>query len=67
MGAPLAGGQKVSSSGTAGSDKNVVGYSILQAEDMDGAVEMLKDHPHLTWTEGCEVEVHEAMPKPGGN
>jgi len=65
MGAPLANGQKVTESGTSPSDKMVVGYSILQAESMDAAVEMLKDHPHLGWTEGCEIEVHEAMPLPG--
>ena len=65
MGTPLANGMKVSTSGTSPSDKNVVGYSVLQAESMEEAVEMLKNHPHLQWTEGCEVEVHEEMPLPG--
>jgi hypothetical protein len=36
MGAPLVGGQKLSQSGSSASDKQVVGYSILQAEDMAG-------------------------------
>lgn len=65
MGTPLANGQKVTKSGTSPSDKNVVGYSILQAEDMEAAKAMLMEHPHLQWTEGCEVEVHECMPLPG--
>jgi hypothetical protein len=65
MGTPLGNGQAVTSEGTAPSDKEVVGYSILQAEDMDGAVAMLKDHPHLKWNEGCAIEVHEALPLPG--
>jgi len=64
MGTPLAGGQKVTNGGTSPSDKGVVGYSILQAESMDAAVEMLKGHPHLEWTDGCEIEVHESMPMP---
>jgi hypothetical protein len=65
MGAPLANGQAVTESGTHPSHKDVVGYSVLQAESMDAAVEMLKDHPHLGWAEGCEIEVHETMPLPG--
>jgi len=64
MGTPLANGQSVTVDGTIPSKKGVVGYSILQADDMDGAVAMLKNHPHLAWTEGCEIEVHEAMPLP---
>jgi len=64
IGTPLANGQKVTKSGTMPSDKNVVGYSILQAENMQEAVEMLKGHPHLEWTDGCEIEVHESMPLP---
>ena len=61
FGAPLVGGQKLSTSGSSSSDKGVVGYSILQAEDMDGAKALLQSHPHLQWTAGCEIEVHETM------
>jgi hypothetical protein len=64
MGAPLANGQKVIPSGTQKSDKKVVGYSVLEAEDMNGAVTLLRGHPHLEWAEGCEIEVHETMPMP---
>ncbi len=65
MGTPLGNGMKVTKDGTSPSDKAVVGYSVLQAEDMDGAVAMLESHPHLQWVDGCEVEVHEQMPLPG--
>ena len=65
MGTPLGGGQKVSKSGISPSDKNVVGYSILQAENMEAAQALLKGHPHLEWAAGCEIEVHESMPPPG--
>jgi hypothetical protein len=64
MGTPLGNGQKVTTDGSAASDKAVVGYSILQAEDMDAAKAMLSHHPHLAWTDGCEIEVHESMELP---
>ena len=62
LGAPLGNGQKVTANGTAPSEREVAGYSVLQAEDMDGVVAMLADHPHLAWHAGCEIEVYEAMP-----
>ena len=65
LGTPLAGGQKVTKSGTSPSDKGVVGYSILQAENMEAAQALVKDHPHLEWAAGCEVEIHESLPLPG--
>ena len=64
FGTPLGGGQKVTKSGSSPSDKNVVGYSILQAEDMEAAHALLKGHPHLDWAAGCEIEVHESLPPP---
>ena len=65
MGTPLAGGLRMSTSGSSPSDREVTGYSILQAENMDAAEAMLSGHPHLAWAEGCEIEVHEALPLPG--
>lgn len=65
-GTPLANGQRLNKTGSATpSKKNVVGYSIIQAENMNQAKKMLKDHPHLKWAAGCEIEVHESMPMPG--
>ena len=60
MGMPLGSGRKVMKDGVAAGDATVVGYSMLQAEDMDGAVAMLTGHPHIEWAEGCTIEVHEA-------
>lgn len=65
MGTPLGNGQKVTKDGVSPSNDTVNGYSVLQAESMDKAVEMLKDHPHLGWVDGCEIEVHESLPLPG--
>ena len=64
MGTPLAGGQRLSKSGASPSDKGVVGYSILQAENMDAAQALLDGHPHLEWAAGCEIEIHESMQMP---
>ena len=35
----------------------ITGYSIMQANSIDGLKEMLKDHPHLAWWDGCKIEV----------
>jgi hypothetical protein len=66
LGAPLANGLQLSPDGkSAGSNKNVAGYSVLQAENMDEAKELLKGHPHLAWNADCSIEVHETMALPG--
>lgn len=63
FGAPLMPGQRILPDGsTEVSTKEVTGYSILQAEDIDGAKALLANHPHLKWTEGCDIEVHETIP-----
>ncbi|UTW61963.1 hypothetical protein KFE98_18420 [bacterium SCSIO 12741] len=63
LGSPLVGGLKLSPDGSAApSQKEVTGYSILQAESMDGAKALLEGHPHLAWTGGCDIEVHECVP-----
>jgi hypothetical protein len=66
LGAPLINGQQLSPDGTSKeSSKNVAGYSILQAENIDDAKALLKSHPHLGWNAECTIEVHETMPMPG--
>jgi hypothetical protein len=64
LGSPLGNGRVLSESGSSPSESNVVGYSILQAENMEAAKEMLKGHPHLGWADGCSIEVHESLPMP---
>lgn len=66
LGSPLINGQQLSPDGTSkGSNKNIVGYSVLQAENMEDAKTLLKGHPHLGWNAECAIEVHETMPLPG--
>lgn len=60
LGAPLVGGVKVLPDGSGeSSQKEVSGFSILQAENIDEAKSLLIDHPHSAWSGGCDIEVHE--------
>ncbi|MEQ9305772.1 MAG: YciI family protein [Marinoscillum sp.] len=60
LGAPLFGGQKLLPNGDVeASKKEVTGYSMIQAADIEAAKGLLKGHPHLAG--GCEIEIHEAM------
>lgn len=65
VGAPLASGVRVTAEGTSPSTREVSGYSIIEADDVDAALALAKDHPHLRMPGGCEIEVHEALPVPG--
>ncbi|WP_353829272.1 YciI family protein [Agromyces sp. SYSU T0242] len=66
FGTPLADGVRVSPGGAvAPSTREVTGYTIIEAEDMDAAVELAKVHPHLNMPGGCEIEVHAAQAVPG--
>jgi len=65
FGTPLDKGVRVTREGTSPSSRQVVGYSIIEADDLDAALELAKVHPHLNMPGGCEIEVHEAQPIPG--
>lgn len=65
FGTPLAGGVRVSPEGTTPATNEVVGYTILEADTLDAALELARAHPHLTMPGGCSIEVHEAQPVPG--
>jgi len=65
MGMPLDNSHKMNKRGEMAGDSHIAGYSIIQADSMDKALEMMKNHPHLQSTEGAEVEVHEMLAMPG--
>ena len=65
FGTPLAGGTRVTKDGTSPSTREVAGYSIIEADDFDAALELAQNHPHLNMPGGCEIEIHEAQPVPG--
>jgi hypothetical protein len=66
LGSPLAGGQRLNVGGSSvDSDRDVTGYTVLQAESIEKVKELLRGHPHLSgWDDSCTIEVHEAMPLP---
>ena len=59
MGSPLANGETMSKENSSKSQKGLMGYSVLQAEDMGSVKKFLENHPHLSWADGCEIEVYE--------
>ena len=62
FGAPLAPGHRLLPNGKdQASTYEVTGYSIIQATDMGEARSLLSNHPHLGWTEGCSIDVHECF------
>lgn len=61
MGTQLSGGRRLTASGSSPSQRNVVCYSIVQAESMEAAEALLADHPHLACSPDCEIEVHEMV------
>ena len=65
FGTPLDGGVQVTPEGTSPSTREVVGYTLIEADSMDDALALAKDHPHLNMPGGCAIEVHEALPIPG--
>lgn len=65
LGTPLGGGVALSQAGSTPSNKEVSGYSILEADSMEAAKALLAGHPHMTWNPACSIEVHEAQALPG--
>ena len=63
-GKPLGNAIKVTKAGTARTDSEIIGMSILQADSMDEALNMVKEHHHLDWAEDCEIVLLEEMPIP---
>lgn len=66
LGSPLMSSQQVEPGGkTKNSNSDIVGFSILQADNMKEAIALMQGHPHLGWNAACSIEIHETMPLPG--
>ncbi len=62
FGAPLGPGTRLLPNGQhQASTYEVTGYSLIQAADLEEAKSMLSNHPHLNWTDGCSIDVHECF------
>src|SRR3954447_18318059 len=64
MGQQLGNAMAVTKDGVTKSDSNIVGMSVLQANSMDEALELVKAHHHLQWAEGAGITILEEMPIP---
>lgn len=63
-GMPLMNAMTVTKNGIEPGRVEYVGYNVVQAEDIEGAIAYAKDNPHME-RDGATVEVHEMMGMPG--
>ena len=61
MGGPTGKNTELSSSGAAQKSNDLGGYSVVQADSMDAAVELLKSNPHFQMP-GAVMDIAEIMP-----
>jgi len=64
FGSPLNVGKLIANGHVSDGKMTVSGYSIVQADDLDAATELLKDHPVLK-TPGTSIEILEFLDMPG--
>jgi len=65
FGTPLMGGVRLNKDGSTNpSEKGVFGYSILKTESLEDAKSLMEGHPHMAWSDGCDIEIHESMAVP---
>ncbi|WP_162943763.1 YciI family protein [Arthrobacter celericrescens] len=65
FGTPLGTGREVSVSGVSDTATGVGGYSILEADDLQAAVDLVKDHPHFMSGGGSSIQIYPALEIPG--
>lgn len=63
-GRPLGNGRTVTRGGVSAAPTDVIGLTVLQAETMEDALGMVRDHHHLRWAEACAITVLEEQPIP---
>jgi len=64
FGTPLGHSQKVSNNGSKKIGSDIVGFCILQSENIESAKTLLEGHPHLSWDANCEIQIQEQMQMP---
>ena len=65
LGSPLGNGKKVTTDGATDGGAHIGGYSVLQADSIDEATALVKDHPHFMTPGDSAILVLEYMPIPG--
>ena len=64
LGAPVDKSATVAAGVATQSKTSITGYTFLQAESLDSAVALMKDHPHFHMP-GASVQILECMKMPG--
>lgn len=64
LGAPLMNPHTLIKEGSSSCLSQLGSYSVLETDSMETALYLLEDHPHLSFGEGCSLEVYESMPTP---
>ncbi len=65
IGTPFGPGTSVVDDGSSGTPVSLSGYSIVEADDLPGAVSLTEGHPYLGEGAGnFAIEVYEMMPVP---
>ncbi len=65
VGTPLGGGTSVVDDGSSGTATSLSGYSVVQADDMAGAVALVDGHPYLSEGKGdFAIDIYEMLPVP---
>jgi hypothetical protein len=65
IGAPMANGASVVDDGSTGEPTELNGYSIVEADDRNGALALVEGHPFLSDRTGnFSVDVYELLPIP---
>lgn len=63
IGSPMAAGRAVADDGSERDATPINGYTIVQADDMSGALATAEDHPFLSDKAGAfSIEVYELLP-----
>jgi hypothetical protein len=63
--APIGPGHHVTDGSASASKSDITGYSIVQAESVDDAARLFREHPHFMTPAETSIEVLEALPMPG--
>lgn len=65
IGSPMSNGYSLVDNGTSGKPADLSGYSIIEAENLESAKKLLKNHPFLIEGKGqYSVEIFELSPAP---
>ncbi|MBD3940477.1 hypothetical protein IF188_02025 [Microbacterium sp. NEAU-LLC] len=64
VGRPLGAKVDVTPDGVVDSGSDVIGMSLIEAESMDAALALVRDHHHLHWAEDCSITLIEEAPIP---